>query len=234
MTALLGCQDRARVVQIGANDGKFNDPLYSFLMRYRERTEVLLVEPQSSLIPMLSENYKEHPAHVVANFAVGTKGTASLYAVDDQCWGDCVVPYEVGPPAHRPSALTSGNREHVAAWLRDYYAGPLPLDQVIKTLTVETMPLVNVLDRVGFEPSFDVLQVDVEGYDDEVIYQCDLQRFAPKIIHFEHCWLSADRFRRLTDSLSDLGYAIQSEKRDTLAISTGAGAPIGRPNGIPA
>jgi FkbM family methyltransferase len=228
MTALLACQDRVRVVQIGANDGRINDPLYSFLMRHRTRTEVLLIEPQSSLIPILSENYKAHPAHFVANFAVGTHGTLLLYAVDDPCWSDCVPPYAVGWPAYRaPLGVTSGDREHVAAWLRRFYVGPLPLEQAIKTLAIESMPLGNLLDRVGFEQSFDVLQVDVEGCDDEVIYQCDLERFAPKIINFEHTALPVDRFRRLTDSLSDMGYVIQSTGQDTLAISAVAVASIG-------
>ena len=45
------------MVQVGANDGLLNDPLHSFLMKHRDRTEVLLIEPQTHLLPVLSKNY---------------------------------------------------------------------------------------------------------------------------------------------------------------------------------
>lgn len=58
MAALLAAQGRIHVVQVGANDGAVNDPLHEFLMKHRERTEVLLIEPQPYLIPILADNYK--------------------------------------------------------------------------------------------------------------------------------------------------------------------------------
>lgn len=36
MAALLAAQGRIRVVQVGANDGVYNDPLHEFLMKHRD------------------------------------------------------------------------------------------------------------------------------------------------------------------------------------------------------
>lgn len=118
MAALLAAQGRILVVQVGANDGVVNDPLHEFLMKHRERTEVLLIEPQPYLIPILADNYKDHPAHHIENVAVGERSQLVLYGIDERHWPECVPPYAEGWPQYRAATgVSSADQDHVLRFL---------------------------------------------------------------------------------------------------------------------
>ena len=51
---LMSARGSLNVVQIGANDGKWNDPVHAFLMQEAESTNLLLVEPQPEIAALLS------------------------------------------------------------------------------------------------------------------------------------------------------------------------------------
>jgi FkbM family methyltransferase len=219
MAALLAAQGRIRVVQVGANDGVVNDPLHDFLMKHRDRTEVLLVEPQPYLIPILAANYKEHPAHRIENLAVGERGTLLLHTIDERYWHECTPPYADGWPAYRaPTGVSSSDREIVLSFLRRYYRGKLPVEDLIVTFSSECMPLDDLMERAGFCAGVDVLQVDCEGFDDEVLYHASLERLTPKLINFEETHLTSERLATLSRALTELGYTLQSTGNDVLAI----------------
>ena len=61
LTTLLSVHDEIGVVQIGANDGRINDPIFPFLTNHIDRTRALLIEPQSTVLPYLRSNYAKHP-----------------------------------------------------------------------------------------------------------------------------------------------------------------------------
>ncbi len=219
MAALISAQGRIRVVQIGANDGVVNDPLHDFLMKHRDQTEVLLVEPQPYLIPILAGNYKNHPMHHIENLAIGEHGTLLLHTIDERFWPECAAPYADGWPAYRaPTGVTSSDREHVLRYLHRYYKGKLPAEDLIVTFPTECMPLNDLMERAGFAPPVDVLQVDCEGFDDEVLYHSALERLKPKLINFEETGLTPDRLAALSRVLIELGYSLQSTGQDVLAI----------------
>ena len=219
MAALLAAQGRVRVVQVGANDGVVNDPLYDFVMRHRDRTEILLVEPQPYLIPILAANYKDHPAHYIESLAVGEHGTLLLHAIDERYWSDCAAPYADDWPAYRaPTGVTSSDREHVLTYVRRNYKGVLPIEDLLVTFPTECMPLSDLIERAGFAPPIDVLQVDCEGFDDTVLYNSSLERFTPKLINFEHTALGPAQLETLSQRLNELGYTLQSTGQDVLAI----------------
>lgn len=219
MAALLAAQGRIRVVQVGANDGVVNDPLHDFLMKHRDRTEVLLVEPQPYLIPILAANYKDHPAHYIENLAVGERGTLLLHTIDERYWSECAAPYADDWPAYRaPTGVSSSDQEHVLQYLRRNYKGELPVEDLIVTISTECMPLTDLMERAGFAPDVDVLQVDCEGFDDEVLYHASLERLTPKLINFEETALAPQRLTKLSGVLIELGYTLQSTGNDVLAI----------------
>lgn len=219
MAVLLAAQGCVRVAQVGANDGVFNDPLHKFLMEHRDRTEVLLIEPHPYLIPILAANYRDHPAHHIQNLAVGERGTLLLHTIDERYWHECAAPYADGWPAYRaPTGVSSSDRDHVLHYLRKYYTGGLPVDHLIATVSTECMPLSDVMERAGFAPTVDVLQVDCEGFDDEVLYHASLDRLKPKLINFEESALSPERLAKLSHALHGLGYTLQSTGQDVLAI----------------
>lgn len=219
MAALLATQGRVRVVQVGANDGLINDPLRNFLMRYRNQTEVLLIEPQPSLIPILVANYKDHPAHYIENVAVGERGTLLLHTIDERYWAECAAPYAAEWPVYRaPTGIASSDREHVLQFLRRNYKGELPVEALIATISVECMPLRAIMESAGFASPVDVLQVDCEGSDDEVLYHASLELLSPKLINFEETALAPERLAKLSRALVALGYTLQSTGQDVLAI----------------
>jgi hypothetical protein len=76
------------------------------------------------------------------------------------------------------------------------------------------------LDEISWRKEVDLLQVDAEGFDDEVIYNSDIDVTKPHLINFEAASLSADRHERLSKFLSERGYHLTPHGTDTLAIRT--------------
>jgi len=220
LSTSLGFRKVISIVQIGANDGRFNDPIFPFVSKHIDRTRILLVEPQTQIIPFLRANYAAHPGAIVANNAVGPEGEMTLYAVSDQYWGDCLTPYaDHDWPSYRaPSGITSTDRDRVVAWARKYYRGPLAAESVVIGLTVQSLGLPRLMELSGFDSPIDLLQVDAEGFDDQAIYSSEVEKLLPAIINFENQHLSAQRQRDLQTFLSDLEYEVIKDKVDTIAI----------------
>lgn len=80
------------------------------------------------------------------------------------------------------------------------------------------MPLSDVMKRADWAPVVDVLQVDCEGFDDEVLYHSSLAELTPKLINFEETALTTEQIERLSRALRGLGYSLQSTGQDVLAI----------------
>lgn len=56
------------VLQIGANDGKKNDPILEFMQTFIE--EATLVEPQSDAFAALQQNYEDKPNYHLIKSAI--------------------------------------------------------------------------------------------------------------------------------------------------------------------
>ncbi|WP_083798927.1 FkbM family methyltransferase [Roseobacter sp. AzwK-3b] len=221
LNLLMGTSDYLNIVQIGANDGAINDPLFSFVSQYSKRTRVVLVEPQSQLIPYLEENYKFHGAKFIFNGALGNQSELRLFRVREEYWKDLVVPYAADWPVYRaPTGVTSAEYPHVSAWLSEHYKGQLPISDLIEEVTVEAVDMEQLLARARLFDTIDILQVDTEGFDDQVLYASDIPKYRPKIIHFELTHLSVEKALRLNGFLVDQGYVVSSHGIDGLAIRT--------------
>ena len=61
------------------------------------------------------------------------------------------------------------------------------------------------------DKTIDLLQIDVEGYDYEIIKMIDFERVKPLIIHFEHGHLPIEQFEECLEVLIKQGYAISVE-----------------------
>jgi FkbM family methyltransferase len=220
---LLGTAWTLNIVQVGANDGAINDPLYSFVSRFPERVRLILVEPQSQLIPHLAENYRFLSTKYIFNGAVGSDQTLELHSIREECWDDLVVPYAKsnGWPAYRaPTGVTSGDYDHVATWLSQHYHGRRPISELIETISVEALDVQSLLNRANLFSGVDVLQVDVEGYDDRVIYASNIAELRPFLINFELSHLEQARASCLINFLVNHGYAVSPHGDDGLAIRT--------------
>lgn len=208
-----------RIVVVGANDGRINDPIYSFAKRFRESTELFLIEPQKTLLPYLRANYEFHPRTRLINCAIGPPGVITLYSVDDSVWSQLRVPYAKDWPAYRaPSGVTSGDRDHVQRWLQKHGPKGVDVDSIITEQVVQCAQLPEVLRRCAPVDTIDVLQVDAEGMDDLVIYNSGIEELKPCILYFEAENLSKDRLAKLIYFLRQRGYTLGRCGRDILAV----------------
>jgi FkbM family methyltransferase len=220
-----------RIVVVGANDGRINDPVYSFVKRFTHSTDLILIEPQKSLLPHLRDNYAFHPRTTVCNVAIGEEGSLTLYSVRSSAWPHLNVGYAKDwPPYRAPTGVTSGNRRHVRRWLAKYAPKGADIDSMIAEEIVESRPLPDVLRSCEVQGDIDALQVDTEGMDDIVIFNSGIDELRPRLIHFEAENLSADRLQSIMGYLEQRGYLLGRCGRDMMAVLASDPGDV-RPNG---
>jgi len=93
------------------------------------------------------------------------------------------------------------------------------LDTMVEKIQVKSFRLQTLLKKHNIK-TFDLLQVDTEGYDDVVIKQIEDLKFLPKLIHFEHIHLSLNQRRDIIQFLHKKSYRIilRTSNRDLLCI----------------
>jgi FkbM family methyltransferase len=187
-------------VQIGAFDGRRYDPLFAWVQAHRWRG--LLIEPQPRFFSKLVENYKGVEGLQFRRIAVGVRNEIRpFYTVAE------------GPGVPRDAGMiASFDRETLLSHRRFIPA----LDSHLRSEDIECVALNDLLGEVEAD-HIDLLQIDVEGYDHELIRVLDLERFAPSIVRFEHIHLTRDQHEASIERLIEHGYAVCLEEHDTLA-----------------
>ncbi|MEA5443560.1 FkbM family methyltransferase [Cyanobium gracile] len=218
LRALIEIKHQLNIVVVGANDGKTNDPIYGFAMRRSGATRILLIEPNKPLLPYLHSNYSSHPSFQIANCAIGKEGTLTLYAVKPEAWDLFRPTYAKGWPSYRAATgITSAIKSH----LEEAMVGQnLDSDSMIDTLIIPSRNLNSLLEELKWPTHIDVLQIDAEGYDDEVIYNSSLSSTRPRLIYFESHNMSAEKGKSLKGYLSRLSYNNFCLGGDTLAVDS--------------
>lgn len=207
------------VVQVGANDGKINDPIYDIVRKNKNKTRIVLIEPQTNLLPHLEDNYRTHPKVKIVNCAIGRKGVLSLYRVKPEFYNVFIPRYLIGSPDYRvPSGFASFDRAHVEKHVLGNIPKGLGVGDVIEELNVKSLNLREVVEDLPWSNKVDILQVDAEGMDDVVIYESSIDFYKPKLINFEHSHLSDVSYSELCGFLAKEGYeVIRYSSSDTLA-----------------
>jgi FkbM family methyltransferase len=218
---LMGLREVLNVVQVGANDGAINDPVYGFVSKYHDRTKILLCEPQPYLIPELEHNYAFTSNKYIFNGAVGPDPSLKLYGVRRECWDDLKVPYARGWPQYRaPTGVTSASYDHVLSWVSRHYTGKLQPNEVVEAITVDCVDMNELIERANFFDTIDVLQIDAEGFDDQIVYASNIDKFKPLLINLEIKHIPSERAKELRDFLAAHGYIFSQHGMDGLAIRT--------------
>ena len=215
---LLKLRGKLKIAIIGANDGKINDPLFDTLIANQHRTKVLCIEPNPYLIPYLKKNYATHPQFFHATCAIGEEKDLILYAIKPEYFSLFQPDYAQSrnwPLYRAATGLTSGNREHVVNSLLRENIDP---DLAIEELKVKCHNLTTVLENLQFDEHIDVLQIDTEGFDDNVIYFSSINKTCPSIIYFEHAHIPQTRIIQLNNHLYNHKYRIITCGSDTLAL----------------
>lgn len=219
--AIIEKEASSKLVQVGANDGCINDPIYNVVMQNKNKTKILLIEPQTNILPYLKKNYARHPAAHIANYAVGPDSILNLYRIKPAYYSKFKKRYLMDSPDYRvPSGFSSFNKEHVITHAKGNLPNSTNLEDAIEQLEVPCRNLLEILDTASWDgQNIDVLQVDAEGMDDVVIYACNIDLTQPKLINFERSHLSEESYKKLCNYLHKMGYELfEYNSLDTLAI----------------
>jgi len=179
-------------VQIGAFDGRAGDPLRRLVRRHHWRG--ILVEPQPTAFQTLQSNYAGETTLQFYNVAIGpTDGELTLYTRRD---GDVSV----------------------ASTTRHLLIKPGHPENKVVALQVPCWTLQTLLANAKAPSHIDLLQIDVEGFDYEIIRSIDFSRIKPAIIRYEHVILSQRDRNACLSLLASHGYRFLLEDRDTTAL----------------
>jgi len=180
------------VIQIGACDGLMADPIHAWIMK--PNWHGILVEPQKVEFDRLNATYREQRHRLILeNVAIaGHDGTCQLYRVRDEA--------------------------RTADWERGL-ASLLPQPDTAR-FSAETVPCISfdtLLDRHGVS-RLDLLQIDVEGYDFEILKLLDFRRLRPALIRYEHRHLKPREKASCRAYLARRGYRLLEMEFDTGAV----------------
>jgi len=161
-------------VQVGAFDGVECDPIRKYIIKHGWHG--VLLEPQKKAFARLKANYLNQPQLVFKNVAIANQRTTrKLYTVG------------AGDVPEWARGLASFDRNVIVK-----HESLIPgLHDLIETEEVECITFDDVIAECGLR-KIDLLQVDVEGYDAEIIKMFPFERIRPSIVHFERKHLSCD------------------------------------------
>jgi FkbM family methyltransferase len=155
-------------IQIGANDGVNYDDLFEMIKA--RKSCGLVVEPLPDYFEKLKSNYSFNPKIIPVNVAIHpTDKTVTIYRVNPKAldelpdWANGIA--SLDPNHHLKSKTPS---EHIVS-------------QSVKAITFTEL----MNDYYSFK-HLDLIQIDVEGFDFEIIKLIDLEKYRPKIIKFEY------------------------------------------------
>jgi len=220
MNELKKIYGKLNIIQIGANDGQINDPIYEFVMENKEITNIALIEPQSAIIAHLKKNYEHHSNANIYNIAIGAEEYLKLFSVKPEYYEIFIKRYLQDSPSYRvPSGFTSSIKSHVVKHITGNIPDHLTVEEVIEELTIECWTLTKFIKHIQWEKNtLHVLQIDTEGMDDQIIYSSDINKNAPLIINYEHFHLGNDKEEKLHSYFTQHNYHIYKySNSDTIA-----------------
>ena len=194
---------KINIMQVGAHDGKTNDPIYKFIVNNYNHINLLCVEPQPELCVKILNNYdKLKQVLHIFNGCVGDGAKhTSFYRVKPRFWQyyiDC-------------SQWASLSREHIVRHIIGYInPKSIPnfdIDELIENISVPCEAGSYLVNKF-LNDKLDILQVDAEGYDDEVIYSCNIPNLRPSVINYEYKNLNTVKDLSLEKYLKEYGYTI--------------------------
>ena len=155
-------------IQVGANDGTSFDILYD-IVKLRKSSGIV-IEPLPDFFEQLCNTYQNFPSVIKVNKAVhSTLRTVNIYRVHPKKqhlapdWAKGIASLD---PNHHKKSNTSSD--------------------LIIPEPVEAAPLMEIVLQDYKKKIVDLLQIDVEGFDYEVLKMLDFKTIKPSIIKYEY------------------------------------------------
>jgi len=182
------------VLQIGACDGIMADPIHKWIKKYKWHG--ILVEPQIKEFERLKTNYRDSDTLSFENVAIAdTGGPRPLYKVREEHieadWQRGVASLLAKPGLETQDMVTT---------------------EMVQCVTFDTLLTRHRVKRI------DLLQIDVEGYDYELLKLFDFEKIRPQFIRYEHGHLKLSDRSSCKEHLRHRGYMILEMEYDTGAV----------------
>ncbi len=180
-------------IQVGANDGKFGDPLRKYILKYPWKG--VLIEPQPEIYEQLLLNYAGLEDRVCfENVAISnTPHQIPLYRLPGNLSRDDVA-------CDFASSVASSSQTITARQMR------VKSRQLVKIM-VPTARLDDIVMRYELN-GLEILQIDTEGFDWQVLQTLDLTKTRPMLIQFEHGHLSPNVIGTMIQHLNSFDYLV--------------------------
>lgn len=202
----LAVHNKLLFVQIGANDGVMNDPIYRFNMDNKAVVSGYALEPLPDVYERLVENYKCCPNIKLFNFAI--------HATDSEMVLHRVKPSKSSKVPAFARGIASFDPEH---WRKSSLVSDV---NYIEEVKVKCETFANFI-KINSVSNIDLLLIDTEGYDYQILMSIDFDCVKPKIIRFEHgvrdSLMSQEQLMKVCNHLNGFGYQIIAESYDITA-----------------
>ncbi len=194
-------------VEIGANDGKTNDPMYPYVIKYN--LSGIVVEPQPDVFKLLQETYKDYPMVECVNIVIAKENALqTFYSVKESI--------KTRENFKRVTGIATLNKDILRHTILNKIPNGVNVDDYIKETSIKALSLNSLLEQRGIK-KIDMIQVDCEGYDYEIIKMIDFNKFSPSIINFESNYLSYKERKECEGILENRGYKWFRHRGDTCA-----------------
>jgi FkbM family methyltransferase len=189
-------------VEIGANDGKKNDPLNYYIKKFRWIG--ILVEPDPANFKKLKENYRGVDGLIFENTGIGPEpGEMLFYKIKDIAdqepgWYDQVGSFDK------------------KTFLKNISYGK-GLDQRI---VAEPRPVIHfdeLLEKNNFG-DVDLLHLDAEGFDYRILRSIDFAKYNIRMVLFESEWMTKSELKELIHFLRNHQYRVYRSGIDYAGI----------------
>jgi len=204
------------VIQIGANDGINHDPIHKYIKRDHWRG--LLIEPQTAvfrnrLFPLYLKNRGIQMENVAISDSISLVDMYRVSFCDDR-WANGLTTFDRDTLQKK---VDDGDIERIAR--KKGVTVPSSYSDYIERFKVEckTFEFLRVKYEIG---EVDVLQIDVEGYDFELIKLYDLSKNKPKVVVFESKHLSEPDYADANNYFMKNGYELIRLKGDSVGLRT--------------
>ena len=203
---------KVKIVQVGANDGIHGDPLYEYVTKFSERINLLCIEPQLSAFNSLKKNYQNISNVYFAMNCIGDGKEKLFYSLNEN--------YKKMMGIQKIDSVSTLEKTNLTNRLKkDSFKN---VDNYIDSKTVKTYRLEDLLkknpihEKIFFEVDF--LQIDAEGYDDEIIYNSGIQKLKFKYINYEFKNMPDFKLNKLHNFLKENNYKVlRWNKSDEIA-----------------
>jgi len=199
---LLLSRPHVRFIQIGSNDGRTGDPLWTF-RRYRNWSGIV-VEPVDYVFRRLARNYARWPGRfTLENVAVACESGSRPFHYFQES-DDLKAGY------HQVGSLNPDLLKTHLTWFTG--AEHRIVSEPVRCVTFTELCEKNDVTAV------DLLHVDAEGSDGEILEQVNRTRIRPAVVLYEHVHLT-DADRATTSArLHAAEYETMTVGPDTLAV----------------